>query len=152
LVEDWPLASRARKLLQVLFNGRDTIIEFDQPFSLRTLLGETPGPEGRRVARALRTLYAKTRAARIGPDLSHRRTLVTRVLRTRAVRAAIAQEMREKKITRRQALLQARRYAEEIAANYSHAFIRFMARALSWLWNRLYDGVVFGHGATLEQV
>ena len=152
LVDDWALASRARKLLQVLFNGRDTIIEFDQPFSLRTLLGETPGPEGRRVARALRTLYAKTRAARIGPDLSHRRTLVARVLRTRAVRAAVAQEMREKKLTRHQALLQALSYAEEIAANYSHSFVRFMEHALTWLWNRLYDGVVFGHVETLQRV
>jgi glycerol-3-phosphate O-acyltransferase len=150
LVEDWALTSRARKLMQVLFNGRDTIIELDQPISLRTLLGE--GSEGRRVARALRTLYAKTRAARIGPDLSHHRILLARVLRTRAVRAAVAQEMREKKITRRQALLQARRYAEEIAANYSHAFIRFMEAALTRLWNRLYDGVVFGHLDTLERV
>ena len=150
LVEDWALTSRARKLMQVLFNGRDTIIEFDEPISLRTLLGE--GSEGRRVTRALRTLYARTRAARIGPDLSHHRTLLARVLRTRAVRAAVAQEMREKKITRRQALLQARRYAEEIAANYSHAFIRFMEAALTRLWNRLYDGVVFGHLETLERV
>src|SRR5579862_2409826 len=35
LVEDWALTSRARKFLQVLFNGRDTIIEFDEPLSLR---------------------------------------------------------------------------------------------------------------------
>ena len=54
------------------------------------------GAPGRaRPARLLRS----QRAARIGPDLSHRRTIVARVLRTRAVRAAVAQEMREKKIT-----------------------------------------------------
>ena len=152
LVEDWALTSRARKFLQVLFNGRDTVIEFEQPLSMRALLGETAGTEGRRVARALRTLYAKTRVARIGPDLSHRRTLVARVLRTRAVRAAVVQEMREKKLTRRQSLLQAMSYAEEIAANYSPSFIRFMEHALTWLWNRLYDGVAFGHGDTLQRV
>ncbi len=154
LVEDWALTSRARKFLQVLFNGRDTIIEFDQPISLRAMLGEDGGSEsrGRRVARTLRSLYAKTRAARIGPDLSHRRTIVARVLRAQAVRAVVAQEMREKKTSRRQSLLLARRYANEIAANYSHAFIRFMERALTWLWNRLYDGVVFGHVETLERV
>ena len=152
LVEDWAITSRARKFLQVLFNGHDTIIEFDQPISLRALLGDTIGSatRGRRVARALRALYAKTRAARIGPDLSHRRTIVARVLRARAVRAAVAQEMREKKTTRRQSIIQAKRYAEEIAANYSHAFIRFMEHALTRLWNRLYDGVVFGHVETLE--
>ncbi|MGH8306269.1 MAG: glycerol-3-phosphate 1-O-acyltransferase PlsB, partial [Steroidobacteraceae bacterium] len=95
---------------------------------------------------------ARRRAARIGPDLSHRRTIVARVLRTRAVRAVIAQEMREERVTRRQTVLRARRYAREIAANYSPAFVRFMEHALGWLWNRLYDGVVFGHGDTLEQV
>jgi len=37
---------------------------------------------GRRVARSLRALYARRRAVRIGPDLSHRRTIVNEVLRT----------------------------------------------------------------------
>jgi glycerol-3-phosphate O-acyltransferase len=139
--------------MQVLFNGRNTLIEFDEPISLRALMGDEAGAavRGRRVTRALRALYAKQRSARIGPDLSHRRTILNRVLRTRAVRAVVAQEMREKKIPRRAALLKAKQFAEEIAANYSHAFIRFMEAALSRLWNRLYDGVVFGHVDTLEQ-
>ena len=154
LVENWALTSRARKFLQVLFNGRNTLVELDEPISLRSLLGDEVGlaVRGRRVARSLRGLYAQHRAARIGPDLSHRRTIVTRVLRKRAVRAAVAQEMREKSLTRRMALLQAARYAEEIAANYSHAFVRFLERLLTWLWNRLYDGVAVGHLETLERV
>ncbi|HET9108243.1 MAG TPA: glycerol-3-phosphate 1-O-acyltransferase PlsB [Steroidobacteraceae bacterium] len=153
LVENWALTSRARKFLQVLFNGRNTLVELEEPISLRSLLGDEIGlsVRGRRVARALRAIYAQHRAARIGPDLSHRRTLVTQVLRTRAVRAAVAQEMREKSLTRRQALLQASRYTKEIAANYSHAFVRFLERLLTWLWNRLYDGVSVGHLETLER-
>lgn len=153
LVENWALTSRARKLLQVVFNGRNTLVEVEEPISLRSLLGEEIGPlvRGRRVARSLRAIFAQRRAARIGPDLSHRRTIVTRVLRTRAVRAAVAQEMCEKSLTRRAALLQAARYAEEIAANYSHAFVRFLERLLTWLWNRLYDGVTVGHLETLER-
>ncbi|MGH8293961.1 MAG: glycerol-3-phosphate 1-O-acyltransferase PlsB [Steroidobacteraceae bacterium] len=152
LAEKGALTSRARKLLQVIFNGRSTLLELEEPISLRSLLGEETGlsAPGRRIARFLRAIYAQHRAARIGPDLSHRRTVVTRVLRTRAVRAAVAQLMREKKLTRRAALLQARRYAEEIAANYSHAFVRFGARLFSWLWNRLYDGVALEHLETLE--
>ena len=149
------LTSRARKLLQVLFNGRNTLVELEEPISLRSLLGGDDAGlsvRGRRVARTLRGLYAQHRAARIGPDLSHRRTIVTRVLRTRAVRAAVATEMREKSLTRRSALLQAARYAEEIAANYSHAFVRFLERLLTWLWNRLYDGVAVAHLETLERV
>jgi glycerol-3-phosphate O-acyltransferase len=154
LSEDFGVGSRARKFMQVLLNGRDTLIELDEPLSLRALLGEEPAGAllGKRVARTLRALYARRRAARIGPDLSHRRTIVNRVLRTRAVRAAVAQEVRERHIPRRRALQRARGYAWEIAANYSHAFVRFMEHALGWLWNRLYDGVVFGHAETLAAV
>ena len=155
LVEDWALTTRVRKAFQVLFNGRDTLIEIDDPVSLRSLMGNddaTGATQSRRVARALRNLYRKQRAARIGPDLSHRRTIVASVLRTEAVRSAVAQEMREKKVTRRQALLTAQKYANEIAANYSHAFIRFMEHSLTWLWNRIYDGVSFRHVETLGHV
>ena len=154
LAEDFGVVSRARKFMQVLINGRDTLVELDEPLSLRALLGEDLGGavRGRRVARMLRMLFARRRAARIGPDLSHRRTIVNRVLRTRAVRAAAAQEMRERHLTRHKALQRARDYAWEIAANYSHAFVRFMEHALGWLWNRLYDGVLFGHAETLAAV
>jgi glycerol-3-phosphate O-acyltransferase len=154
LVEDWALTSRIRKFFQVLFNGRNTLIELSDPVSLRSLLGEDASVEmqARRAARGLRTHYSRQRTARIGPDLSHHRTIVTRVLRTHAVRSAVAQEMREKKITRRQAMLLAQKNAQEIAANYSHAFVRFMEFALTRLWNRLYDGVVVEHIETLEKL
>ena len=153
LVEEWAITSRLRKFLQVLINGRNVLIEIHGPVSLRSLLSETGGipVQGRRVTRALRAIYARQRTARIGPDLSHRRTLVTGILRTRAVRAAVAQERRDKKITRRQAMLQAQKYAQEIAANYSPAFVRLLEHILTRLWNRLYDGVQFTHVETLER-
>ena len=154
LGENWALTTRVRKFLQVLFNGRDALVEFEEPISLRGLLGDEGGPavRGRRVARLLRALYIQRRTARIGPDLSHRRTVMTRVLRTRAVRAAMAQRMKEKNISRRAAMREAVGYAEEIAANYSHVFVRFFEPVLTWLWSRLYDGVDVGHLETLERV
>ena len=154
LSEDWAITSRLRKVLQVLFNGRTTLIEIDAPMPLRTLLGHEASPtlQARRVARALRLLYRKQRTARIGPDLSHRRTIVSGVLRTRAVRSAVAQESREKGIPRREAMLNARKLTEEIAANYSPAFVRLIEHLLTRLWNWLYDGVIFEHRETLEQV
>ena len=154
LGENWVVTTRVRKFLQVLFNGRDTLVEFEEPISLRSILGEEAGPavRGRRVTRSLRSLYIQRRTARIGPDLSHRRTVVTRVLRARAVRAAVTQQMREKKVSRRAAMREAVGYAEETAANYSHVFVRFFEPVLTWLWSRLYDGVDVGHLETLERV
>src|SRR6185437_7199957 len=154
LVEDWAFTSRMRKLFQVLFNGRNTLVEIDEAVSLRKLVGDTAAPnvQCRRVLRALRARFRRQRAARIGPDLSHRQTIVAEVMRKRAVRAAVAQEARERSITRRKAFKAAQRIAEEIAANYSPAFVRFLEHLLTRLWNRLYDGVDFEHAATLEGV
>ncbi len=155
LSEDWVIGSRVRRFFTVLFNGRNTTVQLGEPISLRGLLEADADTAltGRRVARLLRGQFARLRAARIGPDLSHRRTIVAGVLRTRAVRSAVAQEVREKgRLTRRAALLEARRYANEIAANYSPVFVTLMSHALTRLWNRLYDGVIFQHVETLQQV
>ncbi|HWG76494.1 MAG TPA: glycerol-3-phosphate 1-O-acyltransferase PlsB, partial [Steroidobacteraceae bacterium] len=135
--------------------GRNTVVQLGEPMSLRGLMepdGEA-APAGRRVARVLRAQFADMRAARLGPDLSHRRTIVAEIVRTRAVRIAVAQAAREQgKAGRRAALLQARRYAEEIAANYSPSFVSLMSLILARILNRVYDGIVFQHVETLQQV
>ncbi|MFO0510325.1 MAG: glycerol-3-phosphate 1-O-acyltransferase PlsB [Gammaproteobacteria bacterium] len=154
LTEGWVLGGSLRKTLQVLFNGRFTMVEVGEPVSLRSMLDGDGAvePQAARIARAWRATFRRQRAARIGPDLSHRRTILARVLNTRAVRAAAAQEAKTKKVTRRKALLTARGYGEEIAANYSHAFVNFMEAFLRRLWTRLYDGVDFNHVDTLRAV
>ncbi len=154
LAENWLFTSWLRKLLTVVINGRFTLVEIGEPISLRGALGaDAPArSETLRLARELRARFRRQRAARIGPDLSHRRTIVARVLRTRAVRAAVAQEMRERRQSRRAALQTALRYANEIAANYSHPFVTFMEGLLTRLWNRLYDGIEFAHVETLRDV
>jgi glycerol-3-phosphate O-acyltransferase len=155
LSENWVIGSRVWRFFVVLVNGRNTTVQVGEPISLRRWLENDADTalNGRRVARLLRTQFSRLRAARIGPDLSHRRTIVAEVLRTRAVRAAVGQEVRERGPgSRRALLLEARRYAEEIAANYSHVFVTMMSIGLTRLWNRLYDGVEFQHVETLQQV
>jgi glycerol-3-phosphate O-acyltransferase len=155
LSEDWVIGSRVRRFFTVLFNGRSTTVQLGEPISLRGLLEADADTalNGRRVTRQLRNQFARLRTARLGPDLSHRRTIVAAVLRTRAVRAVVAQEAREQDPRkRRTTLLEARRYANEIAANYSPVFITFMSLALRSLWTRLYDGIEFQHVDTLQQV
>ena len=154
LAEDWALASRARRAMTVLFNGRNTVVQFGQGISLRKLadisLGENQA--ARRISRHLLSQLAASRTAYVGPDLSHRRTLMTEVLRARAVRTLIAEEARDKSIPRRVALQRAREMFEEIAADYSHPFVRLMEGVLKWLWTRIYDGVFVAHPETIASV
>jgi glycerol-3-phosphate O-acyltransferase len=152
--EDWILVGRFRKLLSVIFNGRNTLVYFGEPIRLRNAMEEgLSAPRSvRRTLRSLRMVLRAQRASSIGPDLSHRRTMVLQILKTHAVRRAVRKEMQIRHLKRRAALLVARKYAVEIAANYSQAFVSFMATALGRLWNWLYDGVEFEHIENLSGV
>ncbi len=154
VAEGWDLGGRFRKVLSLLINGRNLLTLFGDPLALQPSLAETRGmPRGpRRLSRQLRVQLRNQRAATIGPDLSHRRTIVAQVLRTQAVRQAVRDEMSAKGLTRREALDLARSYGEEIAANYSHPFIVFMSGMLGRLWNRLYDGIELANFSSLESV
>jgi len=151
--QEWALTSRVSRVLALLFNGRNTLVQVGAPLSARALAGNEPCSAAlRKVSRALQAQLAANRAAHIGPDLSHRRTLMREVLMTRAVRAVIAQESVGEPGARRKHLLRARALYEEIAANYSHSFVQFMAIVLRRVWTRIYDGIEFAHAATLHEV
>jgi len=152
--EDWAIRGRVRKFFSVLVHGRHTLVRFSEPLSLRQLVDEEL-PDAltvRKLQRILRVHYRRLRIATIGPDLSHRRTMVAKLLETREVRRGIDREMRSKNINRRKATARARAYANEIAANYSYRVILVSERVLTYIWQRLYDGVVVGHFDNLKNV
>ncbi len=152
--EDWAVFGNLRRFFSVLFNGRDTVVEFGAGVSLRELTGEQVPDRlaARRTARQMNVRLTAMRTAYVGPDLSHRRTLLTEVLRARSVRTLMAQEVASGKFTRRQALVQARGMFEEISADYSHSFVQLMSRLLRRVWTRIYDGISVAHVETLADI
>jgi glycerol-3-phosphate O-acyltransferase len=154
LSESWALVGPFRRLMSVLFNGRATLIRFGDARPVRSCLveGQDPARSARRLLKELRAEFRHMRIESVGPELATRRVMVTQVLHTRAVRQGVRQEMRDKGISRREGLRQARKLAVEISANYSHAFVRFMDRLLTWLWTRLYDGVDVRNAEHLDRL
>ena len=152
--ENWTLVGRFRRFLAVVLNGRNTLVQFSPPISLRQALAEEMGEERavRKLSRVLRAHLRRIRAAVIGPDLSHRRTLVDGVLDSEPVRQAIADHARREGSGYGPAYNRARGYAMEIAADYSHTVVRSLSFILTWFWNKLYDGVTVHHLDTLKQV
>ncbi len=152
--ENWAVVGRFRRLLALLLNGRDTIVHFSPPVSLRKLLdeaGDEPPPRlAQKTARVLRAHFRRVRAAVIGPDLSHRRTLVDALLASEPVRNAIAQSALKEKTSRAAAWRRARGYAMEIAADYSHPVVRSASFLLSAFWNKLFDGISMHHFESLR--
>ncbi|GHC16053.1 glycerol-3-phosphate acyltransferase [Kushneria pakistanensis] len=142
--DGWSLVGRLQRLAGMIINGRSLEIRLGEPVSLRTLMahGDVDQQFNRtRITRFLRRYFRRVRLQAIGPDLSHRRTLIRRVLRQPAVRAAAHQSALERGESDDRALSRAERYGFEIAANMSAPVLRFLYQALGRLWNRLYDGV-----------
>ena len=152
--ESWEIGGRLWRFVNSLVNGRHTMIQFSTPLSLRTLADEQLGPARslRKVQRILRVHFQRVRGAAIGPDLSHRRTVIDAVLRSEPVREAIEEQARKDNSTEYKAWKQGRKYAFEIAANYSYAFVRVAYFALTWFWNRIYDGVELYHFRSFQKL
>jgi glycerol-3-phosphate O-acyltransferase len=153
-MEDWALVGRLRKFLIIILHGRDVLVQFSEPVRLSRLVAEGPTPAlvARKLGRVLRVHFRRLKIATIGPDLSHRRTLLNQVLNSDSVRKAIRRDSEVNKRPIQKSVARARGYANEIAANYSYTTVRVMERLLAWLWNRLYDGVEVGGIEALKAV
>ena len=149
--EGWAVSSRLRRFMVLLLNRRDILVHVGEPLPWP---GGAPARQGaagplppalaaRRTARLLRVKFRNQKVATLGPDLSHRRTLVDRILRSPQVAAAITAEAGERQ--RDTARRTARKAAHRIAANLSYITLRFLDVLLTWFWHRIYDGVqVYG--------
>ena len=152
--ENWDVIGRTRKFFATVLHGRSTLLRFSHALPLRSITAEGKPTEiaYRKVSRVLRVHFRKRRAATVGPDLSHRRTLIKEVLRAPSVRRVIDDESgddyRKQEVARRKA----EKYALEIAADISHPTIRVMWRLLRWLWHRIYDGIELNHMEKLHEV
>ena len=152
--EHWALVGRFRRLLAILLNGRDTVVQFSPSVRVRDILAEELPHERtvRKTSRVLRAHFHKIRAAVIGPDLSTRRLLVDRVLDAEPVRKAITDQARRDGSEYLEAWKKAHRFAWEIAADYSNPVVKSLSFALTGFWNRIYDGVTIHHLDQLKQV
>ena len=137
------LGGRLSTIMAIILNGRETAIRFSQPISLRQLIDEGKDTEmtARKLSRVLRVHFRQVNATVLGPDLSHRSTLVHQIPRKPLVIDAIEEEMKTKNISRKKANALALKYADEIAANMTHGAIRFLDVVLTWVWNKIYNGV-----------
>ena len=145
--ENWDVVGRTRKFFTTIFHGRNILIRFSEPLPISSISSERLGAEVafRKVSRILRVHLRKRRVATVGPDLSHRRTLVNQVLLAPGVRRAIAAEGGDDARAVEKAERKARDYVLEIAADVSPTTIRMIEQFLKWLWHRIYDGIEVNH-------
>lgn len=137
------LLGDVQRMATMLWFGRDNFVRFSQAVSLR-YMAETYGIEtniAQKLARVAKMHFAKQRYSATGPRLPDRQAMFNKLLQSPTILEAIEDEAKKSKGSVEKARKEAEKIMEEIAANVSHESLRVANRALSWLWNKLYQGI-----------
>ncbi len=84
----------------------------------------------------------KEKTTVVGPVLKSRAEIIGMVLSDKKLKQFIYEHAVKEKTTITMVEKEARRYLYEIAADYSETFIQLWLKALAWLWNNIYDGLM----------
>lgn len=132
LFSDSVQAGRLRKLLILFANGRNVLANFGRPIAFREYFDAAPTPAlgQRKLTRALHFHFLRARTAALGPTQLPRRVVIDDLLQRPGVVSAVEDATRNGKMTLAPAQKRARRYANEIAADYSTITLRFLDKIL----------------------
>jgi glycerol-3-phosphate O-acyltransferase len=150
----WEVAGRIRQFFRILIHGKDTLVQFSEVISLRSLIDERLENDENidLIQQALADRLHQVKTATLGPDTSHRRTLVRDLLLLPDVQDAIRKRSIEENISPYKAALQARKYLYEIVADRTSITIRIMQLGLTSFWNRFYSGIDVEHAEQLRSL
>ena len=145
---------RTRKLLTILFHGRDTLLNFSKAISIKASdFNDKSNDEFiDSIQEQLSNHQKAIKTATLGPDVSHRRTLVRDLLLKPSVRSAIEKRCKEDGISEYKATLQAQRYLYEIVADCTNITISVLQRLLTIFWNKFYSGIEVSNNEALSEL
>lgn len=141
--EGWGSHNLFRRSMQLLLNGRQTLIRISPPLALEQI-AECDEPLtilSERTEQILHSHFRSSRQAMLGPDLSHRRTLLEHTLADSGLQQAITHAASESNQSRDELERQCRENLNQIAANLNGTTARLFQILLSWVWRRLYHRI-----------
>jgi len=149
--DTWGLAGRTRRFFTILINGRNTLLQFSPAIPFRELLTEADSNHAAdKLQTRLSERLTEIKTATLGPDISHRRTLVNELLENDSIAEAIMLRSTSDKIPREAAAKIAYNYLNEIVADRSYITIQIFQRILTAFWNKFYSGIEVLHSDKLK--
>jgi glycerol-3-phosphate O-acyltransferase len=140
----WP--GRVRVFCQFLLNYRDAKLRSGEPFNLRGFLEKNPEltdtEAADKIRYALLRRMERDRAVIIGPMKKTTARIQDELLRSPRVRTHIEQYAAEKGISYAKAESVAHKQLRKLCAKQSLFVVDLMHRFLTWVWSKMYDGVV----------
>lgn len=152
--ETWGFAGRTRRFFTILMNGKNTILQFSPAISFRDVIESIDKSEDSvdKLQSVLSERLVEIKTATLGPDISHRRTLVRKLLKNNSITTAINHKSTSENISVYDATKKANNYLNEIVADRSYITIQILQRILSAFWNKFYSGIDVHFSAQLKEL
>jgi glycerol-3-phosphate O-acyltransferase len=151
--EHWAVSGRFKRLVNLFINRHNISVRMGRSIRLADVCeGVSPEIAARRAARLMRVQLRQQKVRTLGPDFSHRRTLIDQVTRSRKVREVIAEEAEHLDIEVSKLNRRAKKNARTIASDMAHPTIRILTILLSWFWNKIYDGIDIRGLSQLDEI
>ncbi len=135
-----------RKVILFLRHHRHAFIDFGRPLNLKTFLqGQSPSRPLEELSQEVRQILIERIDAQkrvvLGPVLKSRQQVKERVLKDPEVIQVIEKIASGKTGRIKQIKKRASSEFDEIAADYSAAYVQFSVMVLTWLWKKIFEGI-----------
>ena len=143
--ERWGCKGWWGRLMQLVVNGRQTLLQLDAPISLRKMIKEHPqqtsGAGAIWMMDKIQNHFVQRRNVIYGPKLLNRKQLVSSIIASDEVQRQIFKYSEVSDITVERAEKYARQQLNGIATNISPSFVRMGTLVLSRFFQRVYRQV-----------
>lgn len=135
-----------RRFFAIVVHGRQLYIQWGKPVTLaevitkETLQKKDANYIATKSERLLNLYFRRIATQVLGPDLSHKHSLIQGLLRTQKVAKAMQLEAEKTNSSMEKIRIKSEKIAKEIASNQSDGGIRFLYIILQRLWTKLYNG------------
>ncbi len=143
-----------QRFITFFVQGRNVHCHFGKPISVNDVLAEKKSlsDTSKKLRRVLRVHFRTQRDIALGPYLYDRRRFIDNVIFSKSVQAAVLKEAEKSHKSKEEVENRARAYANELAAALSPNVIRFLDILLSWVFKKIFSGVVIKNSGEVEKL
>ncbi|MGJ8679806.1 glycerol-3-phosphate 1-O-acyltransferase PlsB [Paraglaciecola sp.] len=143
-----------RKFFIVLFLGRDNFVSYSKAVSSKNMikLKGSDSDIAHKLIRVAGTHFHRKMQTMTGPNLLEKQQLYNSVLGSKSVTQVIAQDASSKNKSQEQIRNQAKKYLDEIAADYREGMVRIGEKLLTKVWNKIYNGIQVKHASRVREL
>ncbi len=143
-----------QKLFIILYQGRNTVVQFGKPISLKEQLAEDSdvSSTATKLRRVLRVHFLRQRTGLIGPRTIDKNRIYAAIFSSKTIKDLIQSEAKKANMTIPEVEKRVIKILDEVVSDQKYAVIRAVSILLTWFWGKVFrSGIkITGHEQLFE--